>query len=238
MTISLSPLNLQSTLSCLPRLPNGGWWTDGTLTQVPALPLHLWEFESCPYCRKAREAFSELDIDYVSHPSGAGSNNRDEVIQRGGKAQFPYLFDPNTGERLYESEAIVDYIRSTYGAGQRPLWRRALGPVNTFGSALASAISPQGGRARDGAKDRTQPAAPLELWQFEMSPYCRKVRQTLTAQNLVFRVHNVAKRGRQRDALVALGGKMQVPYLVDPNTGVSMYESDEIVAYLRATYGH
>lgn len=42
---------------------------------------------------------------------------------------------------------------------------------------------------------------------------------------------------RRRPELVALGGKMQVPYLVDPNTGVAMYESDDIVAYLRKTYG-
>jgi len=28
-----------------------------------------------------------------------------------------------------------------------------------------------------------------------------------------------------------------VPYLVDPNTGREMYESDDIVAYLEAEYG-
>ena len=28
----------------------------------------------------------------------------------------------------------------------------------------------------------------------------------------------------------------QVPYIVDPNTGVSMFESAEIVKYLDATY--
>lgn len=29
---------------------------------------------------------------------------------------------------------------------------------------------------------------------------------------------------------------MQVPYLEDPNTGVGMFESAEIVDYLKATY--
>ena len=29
---------------------------------------------------------------------------------------------------------------------------------------------------------------------------------------------------------------MQVPYLVDPNTGQALYESDAIVAYLEAEY--
>ena len=31
-------------------------------------------------------------------------------------------------------------------------------------------------------------------------------------------------------------GKMQVPYLVDPNTSAAMFESADIVAYLNATY--
>ncbi|MFM8410099.1 MAG: hypothetical protein ACKOCT_07460 [Alphaproteobacteria bacterium] len=31
-------------------------------------------------------------------------------------------------------------------------------------------------------------------------------------------------------------GKMQVPWLSDPNTGVSMFESADIVAYLDRTY--
>lgn len=30
---------------------------------------------------------------------------------------------------------------------------------------------------------------------------------------------------------------MQVPYLVDPNTGVKMFESAEIVKYLKKQYG-
>jgi len=29
---------------------------------------------------------------------------------------------------------------------------------------------------------------------------------------------------------------MRVPYLIDPNTGVQMFESAEIVAYLDRTY--
>ena len=33
------------------------------------------------------------------------------------------------------------------------------------------------------------------------------------------------------------GGKMQVPYLVDPNTASEMYESDRIIDYLFDTYG-
>lgn len=34
-----------------------------------------------------------------------------------------------------------------------------------------------------------------------------------------------------------MGGKKQFPYMVDPNTGTSMYESDDIISYLFDTYG-
>jgi hypothetical protein len=35
---------------------------------------------------------------------------------------------------------------------------------------------------------------------------------------------------------VERSGKMMVPYLADPNTGTEMFESADIVAYLRRTY--
>ncbi len=50
-------------------------------------------------------------------------------------------------------------------------------------------------------------------------------------------MHNVGKKSGRRAELVARGGKMMVPYLIDPNTGTEMYESDDIVAYLESTYG-
>lgn len=34
-----------------------------------------------------------------------------------------------------------------------------------------------------------------------------------------------------------MGNNIQVPYLVDPNTGVNMFESAEIVKYLKQQYG-
>jgi len=202
----------------------------------PEQPLELYEFESCPFCRKVREVFSELDLEYVSRPCGRGSNNRERVVGRGGKAMFPYLIDPNTGTEMYESEDIITYLRGTYGDARGPV-SKGLAPVNTLTAALASASRPLGGRARDEAASRTQPDHMLELYNFEASPYCRKVREKLTELNLDYLVRNVAKKSGRRPELVARGGKMMVPYLVDPNTATEMYESEEIVAYLEQTYG-
>ena len=42
--------------------------------------------------------------------------------------------------------------------------------------------------------------------------------------------------GRNRVELLKRAGKVQVPYLVDPNTDTAMFESDAIREYLLATY--
>ncbi len=40
------------------------------------------------------------------------------------------------------------------------------------------------------------------------------------------------------EELIKRGGQRQVPYLVDETTGTEMYESDDIVNYLRENYVH
>ena len=87
------------------------------------------------------------------------------------------------------------------------------------------------------ADRRRDPERLLELWDFEGCPYCRKVREVLCELDLEYVVRNVPQGSPKRADLVARGGKMQVPYLVDPNTGAEMYESDDIVTYLQTRYG-
>lgn len=202
----------------------------------PAQLLELYDFEACPYCRKVREVLSELDLDYVAHPVAHGSPRRAELIKRGGKMQAPYLVDPNTPTELYESDDIIRYLNATYGAGERAGWRL---PIPTLlddaNSALASAMR-FGRGARCRRAGRTEGPKPLTLFNMEGSPYCRKVREALSELDLEFVVRNVPKGSPKRAELVRRGGKMQVPYLIDPNTGLEMYESDEIVAYLETEY--
>jgi glutaredoxin len=76
----------------------------------------------------------------------------------------------------------------------------------------------RGERGRTARPSRA-PGQPLELYSFEASPFFRIARETLCDLELPYRLINVAKRSAQREAFIALTGKMQVPYLVDPNTG-------------------
>lgn len=199
----------------------------------PAKMLELYEFEACPFCRKVREMLSFLDLEALVHPCPkGGSRFRERVIAEGGAAQFPWLVDPNTGSKLYESTDIVRYLARTYGDGTIPLGL-SLGPVPIVTGSVASLF-----RAGSGSRVRSSraPAAPLDLWSFEGSPYCRLVREALCELELPYRLHNVAKGSPSRPAFVARSGKMRVPYLVDENTGTAMFESAAIVSYLAQTY--
>jgi glutathione S-transferase len=205
--------------------------------QPPEQLLELWEFENCPYCRKVREVLSELDLDYVVRPLPHGHADWKAFAAREGKHQVPFLVDPNTGRRLYESDDINAYLNATYGNGTRAGWTIPLPSlVDDAVSALASGV-----RVGRGTNYRGRPLRPayqnLTLYNMEGSPYCRKVREALSELALPYVVRNVPKGSPKRDELVRRGGKMQVPYLVDPNTGRELYESDTITAYLDAEYG-
>jgi glutathione S-transferase len=210
---------------------------DAGIAVAPARLLELYDFEACPYCRKVREVLCELDLDYLSLPTARGSVRREALRALGGKVQVPYLVDPNAHVALYESDEIIAYLNRTYGRGGNGGWWPPPVPafVNDLDSALATVVRlGRGGACRAGA---AAAAEPLVLYNMEASPYCRKVREALSELDLAFVVRNVPKGSPKRQALVERGGKMQVPYLVDPNADREMYESDDIVAYLATRYG-
>ena len=199
----------------------------------PAQPVQLYEFEACPFCRKVREALSILDLEADVFPCPKnGPRFRPEVIRRGGKAQFPWLVDPNGGVEMYESDAIVRYLFERYGDGRVPL-SLGLGLLTDLSAQLASVWRPGLGAFYTPAR---APEKPLELWSFEASPFCRIAREKLCTLELPYRLHNVAKGSAKREEFVRRSGQMMVPYLVDPNTGKEMFESADIVRYLDLTY--
>ena len=60
-------------------------------------------------------------------------------------------------------------------------------------------------------------------YSFEPSPFCRIVREALCSLEIPYLLHNVAKGSPRREAFVARSGRMMVPWLVDPNTGIEMF---------------
>jgi glutathione S-transferase len=202
----------------------------------PGQLLELWDFEACPYCRKVREVLSELDLDYLARPVAHGSPRRAELQRLGGKVQAPFLVDRNTGTQLYESDDIIAYLNATWGGGRAAGWPLPVPRlVDDVDSMLASALRlGRGVRCRRTVQGPD--VRPLTLYNMEGSPYCRKVREALSELDLAHVVRNVPKGSPKRAELVRRGGKMQVPFLIDPNNATEMYESDAIVAYLEQQY--
>ncbi len=223
---------VSSTVASVVRFPLGH--RVGALGPRPAKLLELYDIEACPYCRKVREALTMLDLDVLIRPTPHGGTRfRPEAIARGGKKQFPLLVDPNCDRTLYESDDIVEHLYGRYGQGRPPLGLR-LGLLGDATSGMASVM--RGGAGRS-VRPNTAPGQPLQLWSFELSPFSRKVRETLCELELPYVLHNLGRNSARRPGFLARTGKMMVPYIEDPNTGVKMFESRDIVRYLDRTYG-
>ena len=72
----------------------------------------------------------------------------------------------------------------------------------------------------------------LKLYIFETCPYCRKViNEIISSGRTDIEYRNIHKSEEDRQELIRVGGKQQVPCLfID---GKPMYESDDIVEWLR-----
>ena len=248
----LYPLNIASSLVAT-ALRTGMGIVANPAQRTPQLLLELYEFEGCPHCRLVREVLTEMDLDAHIYPCPKGGHRyRDKVIELGGKAQFPFFVDPNTGAQMYESADIIRYLFDTYGGGTPLHWQ--LVELQRLGSTLAGIPRlGQGVRVRDSKR----PEQPLELYSFESSPFARPVRDLLCELELPYILRSVGRARAAdwvppviRDALSVTGepgtrnreqlfervGRISIPYLIDPNTGAEMAESEAIVDYLETTY--
>lgn len=91
---------------------------------------------------------------------------------------------------------------------------------------------------RGATKEIRSQAPSIELFQREDCPSSHAVRNHLTRLGLDFVAHTVPDGDAlKHDQLVKAGGKDQIPFLVDHTSGVKLYESQAIIAYLAKAYG-
>ncbi len=76
----------------------------------------------------------------------------------------------------------------------------------------------------------------LTLYARTTCPYCVKVLKAGEEMNIAFDLKDVTDPAVMRE-LVEKGGKRQMPFLIDSERNVSLYESEDIIEYLRAHYG-
>ncbi len=73
----------------------------------------------------------------------------------------------------------------------------------------------------------------LTLYYRPGCPYYMKVQEVAEELGITFDLKSVYDDGVTEE-LIARGGKSQSPYLVDTDTGKEMYESEDIISYLRS----
>ena len=73
--------------------------------------LELYYSETCPYCRKVLDYFSEKGIDFDARDVGE-RRNYDRVMELGHMAQVPFLVDTSNNIHMYESDKIIDYVKN------------------------------------------------------------------------------------------------------------------------------
>lgn len=88
---------------------------------APELPIQFWSYEGSPFCKLVREQLCELEVAHTQVSCPRGSDNRQRMLEEKGRFQVPYIEDPNTGVKLFESEAIMLYLKGMYGVAETPI---------------------------------------------------------------------------------------------------------------------
>ncbi len=76
----------------------------------------------------------------------------------------------------------------------------------------------------------------LTLYYKPTCPYCQNVLGEARALGVKFRLKDISSDEHLRDELFEQSAGTQVPFLIDPERGVKMLESQDIIAYLQEHY--
>ena len=110
--------NLTSSLVLLPSFGKGSKIRN---SNRPEMPLKIWSAEGSPFAKIVREELCELQLPHVQISCPRGSPNRQRMFDEAGIFQIPYLEDPNTEVKLFESSAIIEYLNIVYGVKDSPV---------------------------------------------------------------------------------------------------------------------
>jgi hypothetical protein len=222
-----------------------------TLSKTPDALLVVHDRENDPSCRLLRELLTELQLDALVRPCPVGGTRFARKLPK--DAELPYLVDADLGVKASGARACMQHVLESYAdAGWAlPLLHNV--PM-TLTSKLASKLRGDAGLR---ARPSKAPRKPLELYSFESSPYSRLVRERLCELELPWILRSFGKEqladwgppnarlsvkewkprpGGRREKMLDDTGKAQVPYLVDPNAGVELFESTAILEHLERRY--
>lgn len=82
--------------------------------------LAVYQFSTCPFCVRVRQEIRRLSLDIALLDARTSTENRAALLQGGGRVMVPCLKITDAGgqhEWLYESGAIIAYLRSRFADG-------------------------------------------------------------------------------------------------------------------------
>lgn len=81
-----------------------------------AQSLSLYQFKACPFCVKTRRTMHKLNLPIELKDAKNNSNDRQQLLEQGGKIQVPCLRIVKQGQDtwLYESKAINQYLTDNF----------------------------------------------------------------------------------------------------------------------------
>lgn len=218
--LQLGPFRIRDSSSVLDR------------ASPPIETIILYDNESSPSCKRVREMMNLLDITYECRPVfGSEVDN------------LPRMVDPNLDdETISGDDEIIEHLLNRYGPPSSLYDLKALWPITFKEFALATSqltimlrgntdVMQQTNARPDNAKMK-----PIELWAYECSPFVRPVKEKLSTLGLPHVVVSCSRGSQNRDKMIDKVGRFQVPFIVDDNTGIEMFEGAEIVNYLEAVY--
>lgn len=77
--------------------------------------LTLYFKPTCAFCRRVQAVIDRLGLQVELKNVEVDEAAAAELLARGGSAQVPYLVDAAANVAMYESDAIVAHLQSTYG---------------------------------------------------------------------------------------------------------------------------
>jgi len=72
----------------------------------------------------------------------------------------------------------------------------------------------------------------LELFILETCPYCKKVMSFLDENKMEYKKIDISNKENE-ESLIRIGGKRQVPFIIDKDRNIQMYESNDIIEYAK-----
>ena len=72
----------------------------------------------------------------------------------------------------------------------------------------------------------------INIFILPTCPYCHKVMDFMDAKGIAINKIDITNPEKE-EVLIKIGGKRQVPFIIDKEHNVEMYESDNIIEYLK-----